>query len=109
MRRVFNLVRANPTEIRVFATTIMAMMVLRLALVVVPLRRVIEWINEHQSRRVGKQTPTLDIRRAALRITQAAAFCPVPTTCLSRTLAAHLIMSRLGFSSVPRIGVSTAD
>jgi hypothetical protein len=82
---------------------------MRIALAVVPLRCVIEWINADQRRHVGRQTATLNIQQAALRITQAAAFCPVPTTCLSRTLAAHLVMSRLGLSSVPRIGVSTID
>jgi hypothetical protein len=109
MKRVFRLLRANGSEIRVLATAVVAMGVIRVALAAIPLKRVIRWINADQSRSAGAKLPSLDIQRAALRIAQAGAFCPLPTTCLSRTLAAHMIMSRLGFSSVPRIGVSTAD
>jgi hypothetical protein len=109
MKRVFRLLRADSTEVRVFVISIVAMGVMRVALAAAPLKRVIHWIRADQSRWAGKTFPKLDMKRAVLRITQATAYCPLPTTCLSRTLAAHMIMSRLGFSSVPKIGVSTAD
>ena len=109
MKRVFRLLRTNRDEIRVFVASIVAMGVIRLALAAAPLKNVISWINSDQGRRGRRELAQLDIQRAARRIAQAAAYCPLPTTCLSRTLAAHMIMSRLGFVSVPRIGISTAD
>jgi len=109
MKRVLRLLRANPAEIRVFATSIAVMGMMRVALAAAPLQRVILWMNEDHARRRGKKPVGLDVQRAALRIVQASAYCPLPTTCLSRTLAAHLMMSRLGFTSVPRIGVRNAN
>ncbi len=109
MKRLLRMLRVDRAEIRLFAASLAAMGAIRVALAVAPLQRVIGWINAGQGRWAGKEIAQLDIQRVALRIAQAAAYCPLPTTCLSRTLAAYMMMSRLGFASVPKIGVSTTD
>jgi len=101
--------RTNRREQTLFAAGLLAMAAARIALLMVPLRRILEATNAMNRRWPRHTSSAMGVRRAALRISQAAAYCPVPTTCLSRTLAAHFLMSRLGFDSMPRIGVSKAD
>lgn len=85
------------------------MAAIRIAIVVLPLQRIVNVMNGINRRWPRTSSAPIEIRRAARRITQAAAYCPIPTTCWSRTIAAHFLMSRLGFVSVPKVGVSKGD
>jgi len=52
---------------------------------------------------------SVSLLRAARFIDQASGYSLLPTTCLSRTIAAYFVLSRLGFSSTPGIGVSKVN
>jgi hypothetical protein len=80
------------------------MFVSRVAIMVMPLRRILSGMNAFNRQWPARSKPSIELSRAARRITQAASYCP--TTCLSRTLAAHFLLARLGHASVPRIGVA---
>lgn len=107
--KLLRFIRAGWREQGLFLAGVAAMSVARLALLTIPFRHILEATNRlnrrHQVRRVSAIAPF----RAARRISQAAAWSPVPTTCLSRTLAAYFLMSRLGYPSTPRIGVTRAN
>jgi hypothetical protein len=94
----------SSSERCLFAVSLVAMAASRLAIILFPLRRILGGMNAFNRCWPVASKPSLDLHRAARRITQAASYCP--TTCLSRTLAAHFVLSRLGHASVPRIGVS---
>ncbi|MDP9171909.1 MAG: lasso peptide biosynthesis B2 protein [Acidobacteriota bacterium] len=101
--------RVSPAERGLFLRGIVAMALVRMALLIFPLQRIVNALNRIDRHRPPARNLSIDTRQAALRISQAAALCPVPTTCLSRTIAAHFLMLRLGFTSIPRIGVSKAE
>jgi hypothetical protein len=104
MTRLRKFLRISSAERGLFAGAVLAMFVSRVAIVVLPLRRILSGMNAVNRRWPVTSEPSIELRRAARRITQAASYCP--TTCLSRTLAAHFLLARLGHASVPRIGVA---
>src|SRR4051812_45090413 len=104
--KLIRFVRASGREQALFVTAVLAMAAARVALLAVPLRLIFSSMNAVNRRWPRENSSAMGARRAARRISQAAAYCPLPTTCLSRTIAAHFLMSRLGYSSVPRIGVA---
>lgn len=104
MTRLHRFLRTSPAERGLFAVALVTMAASRAAIMVFPLRRILSAIHAVNRRWPRTQSSGLTVHRAARRITQAASWCP--TTCLSRTLAAHFLMSRLGYSTTPRIGVS---
>lgn len=108
MTRIRRFMLASGAEQGLFLSSVIVMGVARIALLVFPLRRVVATLNALNRRWHRATGSSMGVRRAALRIAQAASWCPIPTTCLSRTIAAYFLMSRLGFSSTPRIGVTTA-
>jgi hypothetical protein len=91
-----------------FLSAVLAMPVVRLALLVISMRRVLEMLS-----RLGRRWPirlghTIPVARAAKRIAQAKHFCP-GSTCLSEAIAGHFVMSRLGLESEIRIGVAKTE
>ncbi|MCU1326409.1 MAG: hypothetical protein JWN34_1779 [Bryobacterales bacterium] len=104
MTRLHRFLRTNAGERRLFAYALAAMAVSRVAIVVFPLRRILAAMSAMNRRWPVLRVSPVTVQQAAKRISQAARYCP--TTCLSRTLAGHFLMSRLGYPSTPRIGVS---
>jgi hypothetical protein len=53
--------------------------------------------------------PQLDLIRAARRLDQAARFCPLPLTCLSKALAGKAVLARYGHFGELCIGVKKTN
>jgi hypothetical protein len=92
-------------EQSVFVTAVFAMVAARLALVFIPMRRILS-----ASLQLGRRWPVrrghqLAVASAAKRIVQATQLCPM-STCLSEAIAAQFVMARLGFECEVRIGVA---
>ena len=103
--RLVRFVRADAAERSVFCTAVLSMNAVRLALPFVSVQRIIALSNRLSRRWQARAAGTPDVERAARRIIQAKRFCPL-STCLSESIGAHFVMSRLGHESELRIGVA---
>lgn len=105
LRSVSRFGRVSPIERSVFLSALFGMIIVRAALLFVPVRRLIS-----ASVSVGRRWPIsgtsgIEMPLAAKRIVQARRFCPF-STCLSEAIAANFVMARLGQESEVRIGVA---
>jgi hypothetical protein len=107
MRDLVRFASIDREERVLFLHGILLMEVTQFALWALPVRRVTRWLNAIEDRyKSNENSPSIGARRAARRLSQAAKFCPIPTACLAQTLAAKVLMSRCGYDSTVRIGVS---
>lgn len=105
MKRLRNFISMDRGERLLLVKSLAVMIAVRLALFVAPVQRVVgltRWANRRWPR---LSAPVLPLRRAALRIAQARAYCPL-STCLSESIAAQLLLARQGYPAEVRIGVS---
>ncbi len=102
---VVRFVRIGAGEQVVFATALIAMIAARLALLFFPVQGIVAVSNRLSRRWPARPDRRVPLFQAAKRITQAKRFCPF-STCLSETIAANFIMTRLGHEADLRIGVA---
>ena len=97
-------------EKRLFILAVVSMSISRVALLVWSLPEIVGMIARTNAGKInGRKVPqdgSIDLHRAARIIDLSSGYSLLPTTCLSRTMAAYFVLSRLGYSSTPGIGVS---
>lgn len=100
----------KPQERRLFFDGILLMSLVRVALWICPIQRIMRRLERMEKKRVAPGVlPGITAQRAARRLRQAAGFCPVPITCLAQALAAKTLMARYGYAGTLRIGVLKSD
>ena len=110
MRTLFRFTLIDREERKLFLTAMALMGAVRAALCFCSLQRVIralDGMNRRFPRASG--APPLDLLRAARRLDQAARFCPLPLTCLSKALTGKALMARYGHPGELCIGVAKTD
>ena len=97
--------RLSYDEKRLFILAVVSMSISRITLLMWSLPEIIAMIGRMNGRK-ARQRGSIDLRRAARIIDLSSGYSVLPTTCLSRTMAAYFVLSRLGYASTPGIGVS---
>jgi hypothetical protein len=69
--------------------------------------RILDQVSTRFPRAAG--APRLTLLHAARRLDQAARFCPLPLTCLSKALASKALLARYGYAGELCIGVAKTD
>lgn len=107
LRRFLNIPRL---EKNAFVISLAAMTVTRLALFFFTPRQIARYLDRmsHTYAQTGTEQ-TIALRRLIRRIMQARHYAPVPTTCLSESLAAQAVLTRYGHRGELRIGIHKSD
>jgi hypothetical protein len=109
MKTILNFLRLDGTERRFFATALVSMAAIRLALNLWSFQRVIGATDAINLRWPRRRSAAPSLPRAAKRIAQAARLCGGASTCLSEAIAGRFLMARIGYPAELRIGVRKAE
>jgi hypothetical protein len=106
MSRAGRFLRIPWSEKKAFGISLLAMTATRIALWFFTPRQVARSLDRLSIMFLQAATESpIELRRLIRRIMQARHYAPVPTTCLSESLAAKAVLSRYGHRGELRIGV----
>lgn len=106
MNRLARFIKLGWPEKKAFALSLAAMTVTRIALAFYTPREVARMLERINRAFPGpSEARPIALRRLIRRVVQARHYAPVPTTCLSESLAAQAVLARYGHNGELRIGV----